>query len=367
MARLFARYFGVAAVLTIITLTVGLIAGGANALRTLVVLGIVEVCLSFDNAVANAKVLGKMNAFWRRAFLYVGIFIAVFVMRAFLPLLLVAVTAHLGLGEVIDLALNHSEEYAHHIEMAAPAIFSYGGTFLLMVFLNFVLDKEGEKEVHWLGWLERPLARIGKLDTAAVLIALGAIAVGSLMAPEKDVTTVWVSGAAGLATYLIVQILGQILDGGSDEDGEDATSGTGNMVTGAATAGIGAFLYLEILDMSFSFDGVIGAFAISTNIFLILAGLGIGAFWIRSLTLFMVDRGTLEAFRYLEHGAMWAIGVLSGIMFAELRWHVSEWVTGSVGLLLIIAAIISSVVATRREKAAGTVDSADDETEKALV
>ena len=95
-------------------------------------------------------------------------------------------------------------------------------------------------------------------------------------------------------------------------------------MTGAAKGGLGAFLYLEVLDASFSFDGVIGAFAISSDIFIIALGLGIGAFWVRSLTIYMVDKGTLDEYRYLEHGAMWAIGFLAAIMILELRFHISE-------------------------------------------
>src|SRR3954454_226919 len=342
------RYFGFSVFLTVAALVVAVFFGGPAGLLAVAVLGVLEVCLSFDNAVVNAKVLKNMSPLWRKLFLYVGIFIAVFVMRAFLPLLLVSVTADLGLGQVYDLALHDSTAYAHHVENASEAIYTFGGVFLLMVFLSFALDPE--RDVHWLAWLERALARIGKLDTLAVVIALVAIFIGAEIADPEKFATVWVSGGAGLATYLAVQILSQLLEKDDDGDAESVTSATGNATKAVAGAGFGAFLYLEVLDASFSFDGVIGAFAISSNIIVILLGLGIGAFWVRSLTIFMVDRGTLDQYRYLEHGAMWAIGVLALIMFAELRFHVSEYVTGLTGVLFIVAAVISSMVAERRER-----------------
>jgi hypothetical protein len=362
------RYFGFSVILTVVALATAVLFGGPPALLAVAVLGVLEVCLSFDNAVVNAKVLKNMSPLWRKLFLYVGIFIAVFVMRAFLPLLLVSVTADLGLGQVYDLALNDSAAYAKHVEDAAEAIYTFGGVFLLMVFLNFALDPE--RDVQWLTWLERPLARIGKLDTLAVVIALVAIFIGAEIADPEKFATVWVSGGAGLVTYLAVQILSQILeeDDESDKgDGEVVTSATGNATKAVVGAGVGAFLYLEVLDASFSFDGVIGAFAISSNIIVILLGLGVGAFWVRSLTIFMVDRGTLDQYRYLEHGAMWAIGVLAVIMFAELRFHVSEYVTGLTGVLFIVAAVISSMVAERRERIAGPSAAGDIEHETVSV
>ena len=364
-AAAIARYFGFSIFLTVTALVVGLVFGGPAALLSIVVLGVLEVCLSFDNAVVNAKVLTKMSPFWRKMFLYVGIFVAVFVMRAFLPILIVAVTASLSLGDVWSLALNDPMTYAGHVEDASEAIYTFGGVFLLMVFLNFVLDED--KDSHWLAWLERPLARIGKLDTLAVVIALVAVFIGAEIADPEKFATVWAAGGTGLATYLAVQILNQILEGDEDEDEERVPGPTGHTVNGAtkavATAGFGAFLYLEVLDASFSFDGVIGAFAISSNIFVILLGLGIGAFWVRSLTIFMVDRGTLEQYRYLEHGAMWAIGVLAVIMFAELRFHISEYVTGLTGVVFIIAAVITSIIVERKENATEVGGSSDDEQE----
>jgi uncharacterized protein len=354
------RYFGFSVFLTVAALVTAVFFGGAAALLAVAVLGILEVCLSFDNAVVNAKVLKRMSPLWRRLFLYVGIFIAVFGMRLLLPIVLVAITASLSVADVFDLALNDPATYAANVEAASEAIYTFGGIFLLMIFLNFVFD--ADREIHWLAPIERALAKGGKLPYLSIVIALAVIFLGSQLADPQQYSTVLLAGLAGLFTYLLIGGLNELMEQpeqDEDGDGDDGARPAGRSATGTATkavagAGLAAFLYLEVLDASFSFDGVIGAFALSSDIFVIALGLGIGAFWVRSLTIFMVDRGTLDEYRYLEHGAMWAIGVLAAIMILELRFHVSEYVTGLTGLLFIAAAVISSIRAQRRDDARRT-------------
>ncbi|SFT67246.1 hypothetical protein SAMN05660657_02320 [Geodermatophilus amargosae] len=361
------RYFGFSVLLTVAALVTAVVFGGPAALLAVAVLGVLEVCLSFDNAVVNAKVLRNMSPLWRKLFLYVGIFIAVFGMRLLLPIVLVAVTAQLSIPEVWNLALTDQETYARNVEASAEAIYTFGGIFLLMIFLNFAFDEE--REIHWLAWLERPLAKAGKLPYLAIVIALAVIYTGSQMADDDKYATVLVSGLAGLFTYLLIGGLNELMESDDDEDEDSLPSATGTATKAVAGAGAAAFLYLEVLDASFSFDGVIGAFAISSDILIIALGLGIGAFWVRSLTIFMVDRGTLEQYRFLEHGAMWAIGVLAAIMILELRFHISEYVTGLTGLLFIVAAVIASVVAQRREETheVPAVSDEDPQTERETV
>jgi uncharacterized protein len=349
------RYFGFSVGLTVAALVTAVFFGGPAALLAVAVLGVLEVCLSFDNAVVNAKVLRRMSPLWRKLFLYVGIFIAVFGMRLLLPIVLVSVTASLSIPEVWNLALSDQEAYGSAVEDAAEAIYTFGGIFLLMIFLNFLFDED--RDIHWLSWLEKPLAKAGKLPYLAIVIALAVIYVGSQIADDDKYATVLMSGLAGLFTYLLIGGLNELMEAPETDDDDvtatgESTSrdGVGTATKAVAGAGAAAFLYLEVLDASFSFDGVIGAFAISSDIFIIALGLGIGAFWVRSLTIYMVDRGTLDEYRYLEHGAMWAIGFLAAIMILELRFHISEYVTGLTGLLFIVAAVISSVVATRRER-----------------
>ena len=96
----------------------------------------------------------------------------------------------------------------------------------------------------------------------------------------------------------------------------------------------GISIYLEVLDASFSFDGVIGAFALTHNLFIIAIGLGIGAMYVRSMTIMLVERGTLAEYRFLEHGAFYAIIALSVIMFVQPLMHIPEVITGLVGAVV---------------------------------
>jgi len=108
------------------------------------------------------------------------------------------------------------------------------------------------------------------------------------------------------------------------------------------TAGLGLFVYLNVLDAAFSLDGVVGAFALTTQILVILAGLGIGAYFVRSFTVYLTERGVLRQFIYLEHGAHWAIFFLALCLFAALFTHVPEVLPGTVGLVFAALSFYSS-------------------------
>lgn len=341
---------------------------GVDGFGVVLVLAILEISLSFDNAVVNATVLKRMNPFWQKIFLTVGVLIAVFGMRLLFPLLVVALTAHISPGTVIDLALHSSHTYngltyGQHLEAANPAIAAFGGIFLLMIFLDFILE---QKDYHWLRWIERPLERIGRLEALSSVIALITLALAARFFAKEHAETVLLAGLLGLATYLGVNGLSGVFessleDEDEDEAGEDA-EGEEERVGGAAlaprpgrsavlVAGKAAFflfLYLEVLDASFSFDGVVGAFAISSDIFQITLGLGIGAMYIRSLTVFLVRKGTLDDYVYLEHGAHYAIGALAVILLVSIEKKIPEVVTGLIGVAFIGAALASSMLRNRR-------------------
>ena len=121
----------------------------------------------------------------------------------------------------------------------------------------------------------------------------------------------------------------------------------------AVRSGLGGFLYLNVLDASFSFDGVIGAFALSNNMVVIALGLSIGAFFVRSMTIMLVKKGTLAEYAYLEHGAFWAIIVLGGIMLASAKFHIPEAFTGLIGAILIALSLWWSV---RRNRSLAEAD-----------
>jgi uncharacterized protein len=299
---------------------------------------VLETSLSFDNAIVNASVLAGWDARWRKIFIWVGLPIAVFGMRFFFPILIVSVAANLGMIEALTLALNDSGRYAEILLSVHHQIAAFGGMFLLMVGFEFFIDEE--KRHHWLPRVERFLASLGTYQKAvgtglalAILMAIASLLHGHEQA-EFIVAGVW-----GVITYIAVKFIGQLFGGGE---------------TAASTKvaqGIGGFLYLEILDASFSFDGVIGAFAITHQLLLIMLGLMVGAMFVRSFTIYLTEQGTLAKYRYLEHGAFWAILTLALIMFIEVKVDIPDMVTGLLGAALIGLSLASSVRANRRELA----------------
>jgi hypothetical protein len=332
----------------------GFLYGGALGVGLVLILTVLEISLSFDNAVVNATVLRKMSAFWQRMFLTVGVVIAVFGMRLIFPLLVVGVSAQLSPMDAISLALKGGEldetgSYANILHGAHPAIASFGGIFLLMLFLNFVFD---ERDVRWLKWIERPLARIGKLDSAAVVVALAVLALCSqFLATEETRATVLFAGVVGLGSYLLISALGSLFEGAGEEPESVARSASKGVTQVVGRAAFFLFLYLEVLDASFSFDGVIGSFAITPDPIIIAIGLGVGAFYIRSFTIFLVRMGTLQEFIYLEHGALWAVGALAVILLVTIRFEVPEPITGLIGVAFIGAGWVSSVAHLRKSRA----------------
>jgi hypothetical protein len=366
------RTFGWSFAFTIACLAGAFLLGGPTALALVAILSVLEISLSFDNAVVNATILVRMNAFWQKMFLTVGILIAVFGMRLLFPLVIVGVTAKIGPVEAVQLALEGGSidepgTYAYLLHAAHPSIAAFGGMFLFMLFLDFVFE---DRDIRWLTWLERPLAKIGKLDQLSVVVALAALTASAELFAENP-GTVMVAGALGIITYLLVNGLGELFEAEShaslpdpeqltgvhgdaeqvDASLRDVTGTPSNHPSVVGVAGRAAFflfLYLEALDASFSFDGVIGAFAITQDIFIIATGLGVGAMYIRSITVYLVRKGTLRDYVYLEHGAHWAIGALAVILLVTIRHEVPEIVTGLVGVGFIGAAFISSLARNRR-------------------
>ncbi|RAI03716.1 hypothetical protein DLJ53_04335 [Acuticoccus sediminis] len=340
------RYFGWPLGLTILGLilafavgyaSTGTLSGGLSFLAIGIVLAALEISLSFDNAIVNANKLKSMDPKWQHRFLTWGIVIAVFGMRVIFPLAVVAIAAHIGPIEAIVLAASKPAEYAAIMNDAHLAIAAFGGTFLMMVALTYFIDEE--KEVDWVHAVEHRLRRCASIRGLEMAFVLLLALVISEAQPEVDEMTFLFSAVCGLVTFSAVDILGRVLD---------ATS----QVQGAVVrGGIGAFLYLEVLDASFSFDGVVGAFALTQNLFLIAIGLGIGALYVRSMTIMLVERGTLAQFRYLEHGAFYSILVLSVIMYAQSMVHVPEFITGLLGASFIILALWSSIQYNKRAEA----------------
>jgi hypothetical protein len=349
------RIFAISGVISLAAIVVAYFYGGWRAAGLTLILGILEITLSFDNAVVNAKVLERMSEKWQQIFLTIGIVIAVFGMRLVFPLLVVGITAHLNPAEAVRLAfekgpLSDPNSYASLLQDAHPQIAAFGGMFLLLLFLDWTFE---DREITWLTWLEKPLARIGKLDQLSVIIAGLALYLFAELAAEKP-GTVFAAGVLGIISYLAVNGLGSLFENYEESQEEafeqKARSGPTQLAKATGRAGFFLFLYLEVLDASFSFDGVIGAFAITPDPIIIALGLGlIGALFVRSLTVFLVRKGTLNDYVFLEHGAHWAIGALALILLISIGVHVNEIVTGLIGLVLIGAAFISSIMRNRRE------------------
>ncbi|MBU6394790.1 MAG: DUF475 domain-containing protein [Sphingomonadales bacterium] len=308
-----------------------------SVLWIVVMLSVLEVSLSFDNAVVNAVVLREMDEIWQRRFLTWGMVIAVFGMRIVFPLAIVAIAAGMGPMDALRISLTEPARYEAIVSSAHVGIAGFGGAFLAMVGLSFFFD--GEKDVHWITGIERVLARFADIKAAEIAILLFALYGVSLLLPADEALTFLGAGALGIVTFIAVEAIGTLL-----EMQEAAQKAAGQVVR----SGLGGFLYLNVLDASFSFDGVIGAFALSNNMVVIALGLSIGAMFVRSLTLMLVRNGTLSEYRYLEHGAFWAIVALAAIMLISAHVEIPETVTGLIGAVLIGLSLLWSVRHKRR-------------------
>ncbi|THK39303.1 DUF475 domain-containing protein [Ensifer sp. MPMI2T] len=313
----------------------GTLSGTMTVFFICAVLAVLEISLSFDNAIVNANKLKDMTPAWQHRFLTWGIIIAVFGMRIVFPLLIVVIAANLGPIDAVILAAVRPEEYARIMNDAHLPIAAFGGTFLMMVGLTYFFDHE--KEVHWIAWLERKMARFATIKGIEIAFVLSVILMFSTLLEAEHVHTFVYSCIYGLLTFLIVEVVGGLLDASQQT------------MSAAARGGFGAFLYLEVLDASFSFDGVIGAFALTQNLFIIAIGLGIGAMYVRSMTVMLVEKGTLNEYRYLEHGAFYAILILSVVMYFQTLIHIPEVITGLGGAGLIGLSLWSSIRHNRRE------------------
>lgn len=315
------RYFYSSFAIMALGLIAAFYLGGLAAIYITFLLIVLEISLSFDNAVVNAKVLETMDPIWQKRFIIFGIPIAVFGMRLVFPLAIVSIVTGMGLMETLQVAMNQPAEYEKVLKATESTIFAFGGAFLLMVFLDFFFE---ERDVKWVTFVEGSkmmehfsgVANIELITAIMVGIALGHI--------TQDFGVV----LAFMYGVLLHSLLG-MLDHFLSSD--------------TVKSGIAGFIYLEVLDASFSFDGVIGAFALTSNIFVIMIGLGVGAMFVRSITLYFVEHKTLSEFRYLEHGAHYAIGILAIIMLMKITTHISEMVTGTIGIGLIAIAFAHSL------------------------
>jgi hypothetical protein len=338
------RIFGISTIISVTLLMLVWVYLGWQAAFVALMLVIIELTFSFDNAIINARVLTTMSPFWQRMFMTVGIFIAVFGMRVIFPVLIVMFSSGLPWGEVVQLALNDPVRYAEVLHAAHPSIAAFGGMFLLMLALHFFFDVT--REVQWITRLERPLQAIGRKWLHALVCVL-LLAIIVLLPINHHPQEVLFAGCIGIITYLIIHGLSELFTA----QHERAEKRAGKTLQRAAMAGLASFVYLEVLDASFSFDGVIGAFAVTKDVILIAVGLGIGALWVRSLTLFIVRRNVLATYRYLEHAAHYVIAALACTLLLGLFYDIPEMIVGILGMGMIGLAIANSIRDNKKDSA----------------
>jgi hypothetical protein len=340
------RIFFISGLLTIVSLAlVGYYFGPEKAFIALVLI-LVEITFSFENAIINAKVLGTMSRFWQQMFMTVGIFIAVFGMRLVFPIVIVMVTAGLPASDVINLALNQPDEYAAELYEAHASIAAFGGMFLLMLCLHFFFDTK--RKILWIDIIEKPLQDMSRWWLYTTLCVFINIVI-ALLPWNKHAEETLVAGFVGIGTYVLVHGLAELFARHQAVD-------KSKVIARAGMAGFMSFLYLEVLDASFSFDSVIGAFAVTKEVVIIAIGLGIGALWVRSLTLFMVRKRVLHVYRYLEHGAHYTIGVLAIVLLLGIFFDIPEVIAGVGGIIIVSISIVSSMAFSKQAKLDGTID-----------
>lgn len=335
------KVYGISTVISLALIIFVGIQSGIAALLLVLILAALEITFSVDNAVVNARILEKMSEAWQKAFLTIGILIAVFGIRVILPLAIVSGLSGMGMSDVLDLAINHPSEYGHKLEEAHPIIASFGGMFLMMIFLDFFIK---DRKIKWLKPIEQAMAKADNLENISIIVASVVLLSFSSFFPSEEHLKVMTAGFFGLLTYLIITSFDTVLHKSGVEKNL-TKSASGNF-----KAGLIGFIYLMIVDASFSLDGVIGAFAITSQILIIAIGLGIGALYVRVITVHMLRNGVLDQYKYLEHGAHYAIGVLAILLFVSLKVHVSEVVTGLAGMVFVITAIVQSYLELKRER-----------------
>lgn len=308
---------------------------GLAAMFLAALLVVLEVTLSFDNAVVNAQVLKHMSPVWQRRFFTWGIAVAVVFTRMILPILIVAVSALMSPLLVAKIAFFDPAEYAALLDHAHTTIAAFGGMFLAMVGLAYFFDEK--KDTHWFQVVEEHLAGWGRIASIEIALALLTLLSLSLAVADAERATFLASGAFGIALFIVVRGIASLF--------------SVETARASAHAGLAMFIYLEVLDASFSLDSVVGAFALTTSLPIIIVGLGVGAYAVRFLTVLMVERETLGHFMYLEHGAHWAIIGLAAAMLGNIFFHVPEPITGLVGIAFVLLAYWSSV-RVRKMKAA---------------
>ena len=336
----------------VVMVAVGVITHDSSVLLATAILVPLEISLSFDNAVVNARTLARMRPFWQTLFMMVGVLVAVVFVRFLLPIIIVMPSAHMGFTDVVSMAAHNPHQYQIELEKVHPIVGVFAGIYLLQITLTFFFE---ERKVMWFAPLERRLAAFGKLDDFVTWLSIiGVLVVVALVDDHKF--AIAIAGLASVATFIGVSMIANYFEPEEEDDEDDESATKMKVVTNlplsqrvGGLVAFGLFWYLEVQDAAFSFDGVSGAFAVTSNIIAMAAGLGVGAAFVRSMTGHAVKTGSLSKYRYLEHGAFYAIAILAIMMLVSVFTAVSEFITGPIGIILIGAAFGHSFILNKRE------------------
>jgi hypothetical protein len=290
---------------------------------------IFEIISSVDNAVVNAHILKNLPEKYRKIFLLWGLLFAVFVVRGLLPFFIVwMANPDLGITQVVTATFSNSPQVKEYIEMSKPLLLLGGGVYLLLVFLSWLFLEEKKYAFLVEGFIHRQ----GAWFYAFASIITTAIIYFSL----KVNPALALASTIGVSAFFI-----------TDGFKKNAESQEKKLMSTAMSAW-SKILYLEILDASFSIDGVIGAFAFTVSVPLIILGNGLGAFIVREFTVRGIN--LIAKYEYLKNGAMYAIGVLGGIMILESFGHNFAFWIAPLNMLVLLSIFLFLSVKANREK-----------------
>ncbi len=272
-----------------------------SAILTIAGLVLFETISSVDNAVINAEVLSKMSERARRWFLLYGLFIAVFALRLLLPLLIVwAANPSLGSVEIFTSSFSSDESIAHSIEQTAPILLSGGGVFLVFLFFHWLFLEPKELGLrHEKFFLSQGVWFYTTVSIILAVVTWYALARDPMMA---------FGAVVGSTAFFITHGFKQNAEKKEEELLSEGKAGNG-------MGDWSKILYLEVIDATFSIDGVVGAFAFTLSLPLIVIGSGIGAFVVREVTLHNIE--TVKKYKLLKNGAMYSIFALGTIMLLD--------------------------------------------------
>jgi len=310
--------------------------GFTDAIIIVLGLALFETISSIDNAVVNADVLSGMSKRARRWFLFYGIIVAVFVIRGILPLIIVyASNPALGLWGAMTATFSSDPSVREAIEHQAPVLLAGGGIYLIYLFLHWLFIEQKEYAFFLESFIHSKLSFWFFAAASAFLLAFAAI--------SAHVDSRLIFGAlVGSTAFFITN--------GFKKNAEEAEKN----LKSQRISDISKILYLEVLDATFSIDGVLGAFAFTMSVPLILLGNGLGAYVVRWFTVHGVE--TVKKYRYLKNGAMYSIGLLGIVMVGEsLSVDLPKWLPTLITFAVVGLFLWLSKRALREEGALKTI------------